>query len=365
MRRTTRITLAAVCSLVLVSGAAACSSSGGTSTGRPAGGGSTASTTGAGTNAADTKHVNLIFNGIFGNDYVGQTWAGVQAYAKDHNVTVTKQDSTADPTTQFNQIKTIAASGQYDALVLIPLDGAGIVPAIQDALKAGIKVVNTDFSLGTDTSIVDPKITLPGISGSVWDTYVWRGQQMAKAWIAACQGIDPCNGAFINGITALPWETTVRKTLEAEIKSHPNIHMVSDDQQAGGYVVDGAIPPAKAILTAHPDLTVLAAVSDPIAHGEELAAQSMGRAGKVKIIGIGGTTYAVQAINAGRWFASIVASPYTEGYLGTQMAVEAVRGQGGAPQAVSGTLQRCQKNGWPTLLMKGNIPADYKPEWNA
>lgn len=358
MRRTTRLTLAALCSLVLVSGIAACSSSGKGSTSGPSAGG-------AGTSTSKQKHVKLIFNGIFGNDYVGQTWAGVQAYAKDHNVTITKQDSTADPTTQFNQIKTIAASGQYNALVLIPLDGAGIVPAIQDALKARIKVVNTDFSLGTDTSILDPKITLPGISGSVWDTYVFRGHQMAKAWIAACQNINPCNGAFINGITALPWETTVRKTLEADIKSHSNIHMVSDNQQAGGYIVDGATPPAKAILTAHPDLTVLAAVSDPIAHGEELAAKSLGLQNKVKIIGIGGTTYAVQAVNSGRWFASIVASPYTEGYLGAQMAVEAVQGQDAAPQAISGTLQRCQKNGWPTLLMKGNIPAGYKPEWNA
>lgn len=317
--------------------------------------------TNAATAASPQQPVTMLFSAPFGNGYTDATLKGIEDYAKSNDVKVISRDSTLDPTKQYSQLQDAIASQQFDAMVVIPLDGVGVVPAVKRAVDQDVSVATTDFALGADITAAEPQVQVPGQSAAVYDPYVVRGQQMAKAWIAACQGIDPCEGAFLTGVAALPWEKVVLQTLKDGIKGHPNIRFTAF-QQTGSYATADATPVARNVLQAHPDLTVLSSVTDPIAHGWELAAKDAGVADKVKIIGIGASAYGVDAVRAGRWFATVLSLPYDEGKLGAEYAAKAARGDG-APGGVAESA--AVKSGLPLLLTKETLPADFEGQWAA
>lgn len=311
--------------------------------------------------ASSKKSVTMLFSAPFGNGYTDATLKGIKDYAAENDVKVISRDSTLDPTKQYAQLQDAIASQQFDAVVMIPLDGVGVVPAVKRAVDQDIDVATTDFALGPDIANEQPQVQVQGQAAAIYDTYAMRGQQMAKAWIEACRGIDPCEGAFLTGVAALPWEKVVLQTLKAGIKGHPNIRFTAF-QETGSYATADATPIARNVLQAHPNLTVLSSVTDPIAHGWELAAKDAGVAEKVKIIGIGASSYGVDAVRAGRWFATVLSLPYDEGKLGAEYATKAARGAG-APNGVAESA--AAKSGLPLLLTKETLPADFKGQWAA
>lgn len=323
--------------------------------------GSSVAATSAAATAPPEKPVTMLFSAPFGNGYTDATLKGIKDYAAEHDVKVTSRDSTLDPTKQYAQLQDAIASQQFNAMVVIPLDGVGVVPAVKRAVDQDVAVATTDFALGPDITNDQPQVQVPGQAAAVYDTYVMRGEQMAKAWIEACRDIDPCEGAFLTGVAALPWEKVVLQTLKAGIKSHPNIKFTAF-QETGSYATADATPVARNMLQAHPNLTVLSSVTDPIAHGWELAAKDAGVADKVKIIGIGASSYGVDAVRSGRWFATVLSLPYDEGRLGAEYAAKAARGAG-APDGVAESA--AVKSGLPLLLTKETLPADFKGQWAA
>lgn len=317
--------------------------------------------TGGGEPSQNQEEVNLLFTGPYGNGYTTAEIEGVEAYADENNVNVTARDSTLEPTKQYAQVQDAVASQQFQAMVIIPLDGVGLVPAVEQAIDKDIAITSTDFALGPDNELTKPTIQVKGQAGSVYEPYVVRGEEMAKAWIQACEGIDPCQGAFLTGIAALPWEKVVVETLKEEIKGHSNIEFVAY-QETGSYATADATSVARNVLQANPDLTVLSAVTDPIAHGWELAANDAGVGDQVKILGIGASTYGVEAVRDGRWFSTILALPFEEGRLGAELAVKAARGEG-TPGGVA--VSAAEESGVPLLLTQETLPADFEGQWEA
>jgi ribose transport system substrate-binding protein len=315
----------------------------------------------AGTTAAG-KPKTILYDGSLGNDYGAQTAQGVKDAAEKAGFTVVQQDPKGDPRAQYAQLQDAIATGQYAGVVILPVDSVGVAPIVKNAIAAGMFIAHTDYTLGDDVTNPDPILQLPGLAGAAYDSYHQRGTQLAKAYVAACANLNPCKVAFLQGFASLPWQQQVTKVLKDELAQHSNISLVAV-QQTQSYAAAASAAVAANVLTAHPDLNVLGAISDPISHGWEIAAKNAGIDKKVAIIGIGGSKYAVQAIRDGRWFATVLSLPYDEGKIAAEAVIKAIQA-GSVPsdaKAVSASVQ----SGLPLLLTKETLPADFQGQWDA
>ena len=86
-------------------------------------------------------------------------------------------------------------------------------------------------------------------------------------------------------------------------------------QGGGGFLIGPSENVAKNLLVAHPKLNVILSTGDQMTHGAQLAVQAEGLSGKVKLIGLGASTYAISAIRSGTWYGSVVTLPLASGAL--------------------------------------------------
>ena len=149
-----------------------------------------------------------------------------------------------------------------------------------------------------------------------------QGENGAELTKRACEGIDPCNVAFMFGVKASTYDQALFKAFKEGIESSPNIHVVAEAE--GLYTREGGLAAMQDVLSAHDDINVLVA-ADQEAAGAEGAIKAAGEADQVKIIGFGGTKQAVEAVKAGRWFGDSVQVPINEAELGIKGVIDAIR----------------------------------------
>lgn len=278
---------------------------------------------GSGTKGGDDP-LRVAFFAPLANTYVEATTKGMQEVAKKENVKITRFDTGFDAAKQFSQVQDAITQGTFDAFIIIPLDSVGLVPAVEEAIEAGIKVVNTDLVLGPETTTSDPQVK--GQAGSVVNPPSDRADRMIEGIVAACEGLDPCNVGFMAGEPSFDFEQEVKKRLDDLPNSQPNI-AIKAYQSGHGYVAQPAIGITQNMLQANPDLDVLSISSDQASAGAEQAIKDAGKDGDIRLVSSGGSCPAVAAVKEGRWFATVIDLPRTEGRLGMQIAVDAVRGE--------------------------------------
>lgn len=293
-----------------------------------------ASTTGGGSaTAADgggsDKEVRLAaFLLASANSYAQANLAGIEAAAEEAgNVTVKAFDGKFDGATQLGQIQDAVASGQYDALVVFPNDGAAVAPGAEEAGAEGIPVVAAYAPIGPDIETGEPQVD--GVIGTVWHENRPNGEELGRLTVDACAkehaDADPCRVAYISGGNAIAFEKAKLEEFERVIgEADQAIELVA--QQEGGFLVDPSRTATENILQANPELDVITTSGDQMTMGAEQAVQDAGREGEITLIGDGASTEAVEKIKAGDWFGSPVFLAEDEGKLAAQMAIDAVRG---------------------------------------
>lgn len=308
---------------------------------------------GSSPNGDDT--VRVAFFGPLGNTYVEATTKGMEEAAQKGGAEITRFDSGFDASKQFSQIQDAVTQGQFDAFIIIPLDAVALVPAVEEAIDAGIQVVNTDLALGPDTSTSEPQ--LEGQAGTVINPPSDRGERILETVVASCEGLDPCEVGVMAGEPSFDFEQEAKKRLDNVSSDHPNIDIVAY-QSGHGYVAQPAIGIAQNMLQANPELDVLAITSDQAAAGAEEALEDSGKAGDVRLISSGGSCPGIEAVKEGRWFATIIDLPRTEGRLGMEIAIDAVRGDSDGPQGLNpmDTLDR------EAYVSKDNLK-EFECEW--
>lgn len=335
-----------LCALALgcVVCAAGCGSS--THTGSQATGTSAAATT--------SKPIKIAFlDGITANPYVQASIGAMQTLAKQDNVRLTIIDSQFDPQTQFSQLQDIVASDQYQGVVVLPLDGVALESVVKRAIAEGIKVGATDEPLGPNNTTT--KIQVPGVSVTVLRPFSVHGEIMGKLANQACSGNADCQVAFVIGSASSPFDQQLLKSFKQTLDS--NVHVVAVSQ--GDYSRAGGQTAVATILQAHPDINVLATV-DQSAVGAATSIKAAGRAGKIKIIGYGGTTQAKTAIEDGQWYGDSASMPATEGRLALQGVITAIR-----TGKVTGGLDAVSVAHVPDdgMITKANV-AQFHPQYS-
>ena len=146
---------------------AACSGAG-TPTAAPTSAAATgpAATVGPTANPLATKTLEIAYLSFaVANSYDAPMLAAAQAAAAAGNAKLTVFDANLDVPTQTKQLQDAVASGKFDAILIQPLFGAGLIEDTKAAIAAGIYVGNVDQTLGADFTTAASQVE--GLSSNV------------------------------------------------------------------------------------------------------------------------------------------------------------------------------------------------------
>jgi ribose transport system substrate-binding protein len=272
-----------------------------------------------GTAAAPAKDLRSIgvSLGSMGNPFFVALAKGAEFEAKktNPNVKVTAVGFDYDLGKQNTQIDNFIAAG-VDLILLNPGDPKAIEPAIKRAQAAGIIVVAVDTAAkGADATVETNNI---------------------QAGTIACQYLidkmgDKGNLIIVNG----PQVSSVVERVngcKTEIAKHPNVKLLSSDQDAKGSR-DGGLAVMQSLLTRYQTVDGVFAINDPTAIGAELAAKQMQRT-NFPITAVDGAPDAETALKdpkSTQFVASASQDPFLMARLAVQEGVGLLNGK--KPQA--------------------------------
>ncbi len=262
--------------------------------------------------------------GFFGfaasNSFAQATWAGIRAVAKSENVQARFFDSGFDSARQVAAIQDATASGRYQAFIVQANDGNAVVPAIKEAIKAGITVVGESAPIGPRYDTIVPQV--PGLI-FVGEATTRNGATLAQLGIRACGSVNPCRVAYLEGFRSLPLDTARTNAVKRTLAKAPHVKLVASVE--GGYTAAEGLGAAQDVLQAHPDLNVIIGSSQAL-EGAQMAVAQVGKLGKIKLVGNGGSCQAVAAVKSGAWYATYVFAERSDGEKAATFAIDAARG---------------------------------------
>ena len=309
------------------------------------------------TEAGSAEVVQIAFFAPLANSYVAATIDGINEVAELEGAEVTTFDTGFDATLEFSQMQDAVTQGTFDAFIVIPLDPVALVPAAEEAIAAGIAVVNTDLALGPDLTTSEPQVE--GQAGTVMTPGTVRADNITDLLLAACEDLDPCRVGWIAGVATIDFEVKIKERLDEIVAENDNIELAAY-QDGGGYLADPAVGIAQDLLQANPDLDVLATSGDQMTTGAEIAVNDAGLVPgtDILLIGGGGSCPGVAAVAEGRWFGTTIDVPRDEGVRGAEIAIGWVRGEITTPVGVDAQIE----SGLPLLITQDTVD-EFECQW--
>jgi ribose transport system substrate-binding protein len=216
------------------------------------------------------------------DEYYKDLDAAFQKEAEAAGLKVLIQDADSDPAKQTQQIEDFVQK-KVDAIALAATDPAGMVPAIDAAVDAGIPVVTYDGDANTDktSTFVGFDYYDDGVMVGEWAADYINENLDGKAKIAV---IDFPQSAIVCGLRAQGFIDTVLEKTDSEIVA----------QQDGKATRSDSMSIMENILTANPDVQIVYGINFDTCAGAKAAIEAADR----KDIIVLGTAYGEEAFQA-------------------------------------------------------------------
>jgi ribose transport system substrate-binding protein len=307
----------AVAGIAAATAIAACGSSSGSGSGSAGSGGSA---TAAATHSSGKGVKVAYFELVQANTFVHAEYEGMLSVAKANGIDLVPFDGGLNPSQQTSQIQDANARGGYAGYLVEAVSNSALYP-VKQAVGKGVRVVTVNQPLGPNQATGATQV--PGQVAAVLTPATADGQHVGQLVVKAC-GAAPCQVGVIVAATSNPSEAAKLTAIRQVVSSHSNIKIVGVGQ--GQFTTSGGITAAQNLMQANPGLNVLASTGDDMELGAQKVIAQLGKT-DVKLIGGGGSTTAVSAVRAGKWFGTTTKLPYTEGQLAMQTLVAAIRGK--------------------------------------
>lgn len=179
---------------------------------------------------------------------------------------------------------------KVDGIVLVPVDSAGIVPAIERANEAGIPV-----ALANTRATGGEVITFSAVEN--YDAMTLVAQYL----------VDELDGVgkviVLDGIPSIQTSQDRKKAVDDVFAANPGIEVIvtqlADMQRAKGLTV------MENLIQAYPEFDAVIALNDEMALGAIEALDAAGLIGTVKVAGFDGNNDALKAVRDGRMTVTI------------------------------------------------------------
>jgi ABC-type sugar transport system substrate-binding protein len=280
----------------------------------------------AGAKPADANGtVKLGFITKFPVDFYFTLVNGAKGWAKTHksvSVMYAQGKSATDDAGEIAAIQNMVASG-VKGIAITPTSAA-VIPALNKAVKAGVKVVLMDNDLPTwkaKSSVVATNNLVGGTLAGKW----LAGKLKAGDTLGILEGVpgvsaldDRVNG-MLTGLGTVKGQIKIVSKLETDC-----------DQTKGAQA-------AQTMLTANPSLTAIYSACGPPALGAIQSIKHAGNTGSTILVGFDGLTDEVKAIKAGTENATVAQHPSKIGSLGIATLYAAVSGKKVSKNVDTGT----------------------------
>ena len=239
---------------------------------------------------------------------------GAQDAANEEGVTLVSVGPAfqGDLSSQLEVFENLVAQGAK-AIGVAPVDSAGIAPAVNDAMNAGIPEIGIDTGVsGADVTsfVATDNQAVAKVQGSVAATLVADGDAIIYVTGNQAQstGQERRDG-FMAGFTA----------------ARPNSEVIVVPTEWNSQQAQEGV---EAILNSRDDIKMVANAWDGGTMGAKAALENLGySAGDVKLVGFDGASDAIVAMDAGWVHANTAQMLYQMGYQGIKAAAAAARGE--------------------------------------
>ncbi|MDR2072549.1 MAG: substrate-binding domain-containing protein [Spirochaetaceae bacterium] len=216
-----------------------------------------------------------------------------------------------------------AITAKYDVILLAPLNANALVPVVNKAKAAGIKVILVDSPIGT---------------GGNFDAFI--GTDNAAAARTAADTLAKAIGgrgkvAIVNAQAGAGTTMIRENAFKEQIASkYPNITIVGTQYSDGDKAK--ALNIATDFMRANPDLAAIYACNEGSTVGVGNAVKQAGKAGKVVVVGWDKSPESQALILDGTVLAVMVQNPAAMGSMGIQAGVDLIQGKTVRKEADSG-----------------------------
>ena len=227
------------------------------------------------------------------------------------NVELNILDGEGSPDKQVSQIENFIAQ-EVDAIILCPQDGTALVPAVKQALEAGIPVI-------TVSADIDQQVGQVNVGSNHKDAGImqaeWAAEQLGgKGKIVYLRG--PI-GHFAEVQRA-------EGTLEV-FEKYPDIEIVFD--QTGNWDRDQGMSLMENALQGQPEIDMVMSQNDEMVLGAITALEGAGKNDAIISIGMDAIPDALKAIEEGRLDATIFQDAFGQGSGALRVAIKAAQGE--------------------------------------
>lgn len=199
-----------------------------------------------------------------------------------------------------------------DAIVMAACDENALVPTIDKAIAAGIKVVTIDSGVKSDAPLSFVATDNVAAAKAAADTLAkmigGSGKVGLIPFVPGAATSELREQGFKEGVAANPGLELV-----ATLYCHSDVAKAMDA--------------ARDMMTANPDLKGIFAANEAAAIGAAQAIRTAGKQGQVLLVAFDAAEEEVAALKEGVIQALIVQNPYNMGYLGVKTALDALAGK--------------------------------------
>lgn len=249
------------------------------------------------------------------NPFVISVKNGAAKAAADLGADIIITDSQMNSQKQMQDIESFIQQ-KVDVILIDAMDSQAIIPTIDDAVDAGMKIVTEDVRI---PDAGDKVLSHIGIDNHA------AGAQLARWLEAKLKAAGKRNVIIIAGIPGNEATDSRANGYREVLQNNPaidvlDIRLAGDKREEGLMVMDD-------MLQRFSKIDGVICSNDELALGAISAINEAGRAAEMLVCGFDGNKYALEAIKNGDMAATIDHAPYSMGYLAIETCVKVTRGE--------------------------------------
>ena len=280
--------------------------------------------------------------------YFAAQEVAAKAHAEELGCTVISSDAGNDLNKQIADVEDMVAQG-VQAIVINVRDSQGLVPAVNAAADAGVKVIAIDSTIDPSAKIVtlvQSSNTQNGMLVGRWLADTTKGKDLKIALLSGDQGNEVGMERRLGVIQGLA---------EGQLTNGGAAGFQIVAQGWGGWGNEGGLSAMEDILTAHPDVNVVLGENDSMLLGAINALKAAGKTDVLVVAAADGQKEALELIKTGEYGATGLNNP----------AIVAATGVDIAKAAIDGTLPADTPRVTytePAVITKDNVDSFYNPD---
>jgi ribose transport system substrate-binding protein len=281
--------------------------------------------------------------------YFAAQEVSAKKHAEELGCEVISVDGQNDLNKQVADVEDMVAQG-IGALIINPRDSKGLVPAVNAATAAGVKVFVIDSTIDAQANfvtLVQSSNSQNGLLVGQWLADATKGKELKIALISGDKGNEVGQERRLGVLAGLT---------EGQLRNEGRANFTVVGQGWGAWTNEGGLKAMEDLLTANPDVNVVLGENDSMVLGAQKALEQANKSGDVLFLAAAdGQKEALQAIKDGKYGATGLNDPALVAATAVDLAKKALDGK--LPDDISKITYTT-----PTAITKDNVDKYLKKD---